>query len=282
VHLGLALAFNALDVLCDHVILPLVGVRLRDSLVTSFGDEMFINVFSYMATAICGHALLYAAQSQTRRLRETELRAELARAQLRALEMQLRPHFLFNALNSVSALVRAKKDQAAVKMIAELGDLLRAILRGDGEHEATVHEEVELAMRYLRIEEARFGDRLEARVSVAPEARSARVPRLVLQPLVENAVRHGVESADGRAEIELGAEVDGDMVWLSVRDRGDGMGLDGVAQSPGLGIGLANTRARLERLYGGKQKLELSAAEGGGVLARVGVPYHVGPVVLAP
>src|SRR5262249_36999717 len=152
---------------------------------------------------------------------------------------------------------------------AELGDLLRAVLHGDGSHEATVHEELELARRYLRLEELRFHDRLQARISIAPEALAARVPRLVLQPLVENAVRHGVEAAPGPVRIDLRASVADGMLWLSVENSGGG------ARRAGEGIGLANTRARLEQLYGARHHLELTPTQGGGARARVGVPFHV-------
>src|SRR5262249_10523142 len=197
--------------------------------------ELSINVFSYLATAAVGHALTYAALSQERRLNLSRLGAELARAQLRALEMQLRPHFLFNSLHTVGGLIPARPPQTAVRALAELGDLLRAVLHGDGSHEATVHEELELALRYLRLEELRFHDRLESRMSIAPEALAARVPRLVLQPLVENAVRHGVEAAPGPVRIDLRASVADGMVWLSVENSGGG------ARRAGEGIGLANT-----------------------------------------
>jgi len=275
IHLGLGLVFNGVDVAVDRTVLPLFGFAYRETYLASYAGDLFLNVFSYLATVVCGHAIAYAALSHERRLRATELGAELARAELRALEMQLRPHFLFNALHSVGALVRAHEDQAALRTLAELGDLLRAMLRGDGRHEATVKEELELALRYLAIEELRFGDRLETRVAVAPEALAALVPRLVLQPLVENAVRHGVEAATGPARIELRAAVADGMVWLAV---GDGGG-DGVAPA-GHGIGLANTRSRLAQLYGDRHRLELVPAAGGGVLARVGVPYHLRPVEL--
>jgi sensor histidine kinase YesM len=276
VHIGLALAVQVIDILIDRLILPLCGLRYEESLFTTFAEQLFVNLFCYGAVMLAGLALANARWLNERRLRASQLGAELARAQLRALEMQLRPHFLFNALHSVAALIRAGEAQAAIRILAELGDLLRAILRGDGQHEATVNEELELALQYLRIEEVRFADRVESHVAVTPEALAAFVPRLVLQPLLENAVRHGVERSLGKTRIDLRGTVEGGLVWLSVRDHGGG-----GARRDGHGIGLANTRARLERLYSDKYRLELGATTDGGFMARVGIPYHLQPVEIA-
>jgi len=276
VHAVLAAAVALVDILVDRLILPRFGLRYDEPLFTTFSEQLFINLFSYAAVMLAGLALTNARLYQERRLRETQLTAELAKAQLLALEMQLRPHFLFNALHSIGALIRRGDSQAAIRTLAELGDLLRAVLRGDGRHEATVNQELELALQYLRIEEVRFGDRLEAKIAVTPEALTAFVPKLVLQPLVENAVRHGVEQSVGRTRVDVRGSVEDGMVWLAVTDRG--------AAGPrlgGHGIGLANTRARLERLYGDRFRLEVGPCEAGGFQARVGIPYHTAPVEVA-
>jgi signal transduction histidine kinase len=275
VHLGLASGFCLLDVLVDRSLLPLFGLHYQERLLVTLTDQLFVNFICYTTVMLAGLALTNARLYHERRLRETQLAAELAAARLRALEMQLRPHFLFNALHSVGALIRANQGREAIRTLAELGDLLRALLGSDDRHETTVQEELDLTLRYLRIEEVRFGDRLEVRLAVAPEALAALVPKLVLQPLVENAIRHGVESSTGPAQLDLHCSVDDSMLWLSVSDHGPGAG-----SAEGNGIGLANTRARLEQLYGQRFRLEARPLVGGGYQARVGVPFHTAPAAV--
>ena len=282
-HVAFALAIHVLDVSADTALRAL-GVPAPDGTVQQLlAAELFINVYSYFAVIACGHALAYQALYQGRRAREAELAQALAQSQLHALELQLRPHFLFNALNTVSAQIRTGAGPDAIRTLSQLGDLLRALLQ-EGAHEVTVREELSLVDRYLSIEETRFGGRLQRSVDVDPRALEALVPRLILQPLVENAIRHGCEKKPGPAEVAIAASVvdgmAGARLRLTVRDTGpglvgrsEGMGL-GAGQGAGQGIGLGNTRERLQRLYGPDHALSLEAAPDGGTVAVVEIPLH--------
>jgi two-component system, LytTR family, sensor kinase len=182
--------------------------------------------------------------------------------------MQINPHFLFNTLHAVSALV--ERDPGGVRrMIARLSELLRHTIDSRGTDEVTLRDELAFLRRYIEIMEIRFQGRLQVAMNAADDVLDALVPNLVLQPIVENALEHGAARAAGEGQIELSARRDGDELRLSVRDNGPG--LDEGAQS---GVGVANTRARLEQLYGEFATLTLSNANGGGVLAEIVLPYH--------
>ena len=213
-----------------------------------------------------------ARLDEARRLQAeaAELHAQLADARLNALRTQLNPHFLFNTLNAISTL--AEEDPRGVRrMIARLSDLLRHTLEGD-EQEIPLARELELLQRYLDIMEVRFQDKLEVSIETAASLDDALVPNLVLQPLVENAFRHGLALMQtvGRVAVRVVRD-DGDLV-LTVRDNGRG-----PANPVHEGVGLTNTRARLTQLYGERQRLSLTAAEGGGALVEVRLPYHTTP-----
>ena len=183
--------------------------------------------------------------------------ARLARAELQALRAQLHPHFLFNSLNTISSLVR-EEPLAAERMISRLGDLLRITLGGHRTDEVPLRQELDFVDRYLEIEQTRFGDRLRVERRVEPAALDALVPHLVLQPLVENALRHGVAPRRAGATVEIRAARQGGLLTLEVRDDGAGAPA-GMAD----GVGLANTRARLERLYGAGHRFEARPAQPG-------------------
>jgi two-component system LytT family sensor kinase len=205
-----------------------------------------------------------------RELRASQLEAQLAQAQLQLLRSQLHPHFLFNALHGISALMH-QDVEAAERMVSRLGELLRASLEGarTGRHEVSLAEELQLLGPYLDIEQTRFSDRLRVRLEVPEEARSALVPALLLQPLVENAIRHGIAPRRGPGEVVVRAERVQERLELEVRD-------DGVGPPPELreGVGLRNTRDRLERLYGPQGRLEVVSARPRGFIARLTLPFR--------
>jgi two-component system, LytTR family, sensor kinase len=234
----------------------------------------FIDTFFYGGIVAVERAAHYYRLYLDRRVRASELEAQVSRAQLQALQMQIRPHFLFNTLNTISGLVRTDDKAAATTMLAGLGDLLRMLLRSDGAQEVPVRQELELIQRYLQIEQVRFGDRLAVEVSVQPEVEDALVPNLILQPLVENAVRHGVGASTGRVAITV--ERLGSTLRMQVSDSGDAQPRD----SDSLGIGLSNTRARLEHLYRGVHRFEL-AQSATGTSAIIEIPLHRSPRVQA-
>lgn len=216
------------------------------------------------------------AIDSVRRLREEELRGarlatELTAAQLGALKMQLHPHFLFNTLHAVTVLIR-EDPRAAARMVTRLGELLRLTLSRARRTEVALAHELELVRLYLDIEGTRFHDRLTVAYDVSPETLRARVPDLVLQPLVENAIRHGIAARAGAGLVAVHARRDDGMLVVEVRDDGPGPGRG--AASAG-GIGLSTTRERLRTLYGASHSLELLEAPGGGCVARLAVPFHV-------
>jgi signal transduction histidine kinase len=205
-------------------------------------------------------------------LRSAQLSAQLAQAQLQALRMQLHPHFLFNTLNAISTLVH-KDPEAADRMIARLSELLRLTLENVGVQEVPLAQELEFLERYLEIERTRFADRLVVRMEIAPETLDAQTPYLILQPLVENAIRHGIAARVLAGCIVVSAKRDGGMLVLEVGDDGPGMASGAAASNTGVGI--SSTRMRLEKLYGSAQRFELRNAERGGVVASVTFPFRV-------
>jgi sensor histidine kinase YesM len=208
-------------------------------------------------------------------LRASQLEANLVQAQLQALRMQLQPHFLFNTLHAVAALME-DDIKAARRMIARLSELLRLTLEQSGQPEVTLEQELEALTRYLEIEQIRFQDRLQVALKVAPETLAARVPQLILQPLVENAVRHGIAMLSSAGKIEISAARQDGMLELRVRDDGPGLPDGGAVFKEG--IGLANTRARLEQLYGLEHRFEMSNADGGGLLVTLAMPFQSAPI----
>jgi len=217
------------------------------------------------------HLALVAAQIESRAAR---LQLNLAEARIHALRMELNPHFLFNTLNAVAGLVRKREHDAAVDMLARLGDLLRTTLDREMPAEIPLADELSYLGRFVDIELVRFGDRLHVTWDVDADVRTALVPPLILQPLVENALRHGIARRPGPALLRVSARRSGLHVELAVRDSGDGLSpIDGRA--PREGIGLSNTRARLAELYGPEAaSLDVADVPGGGVRARVLLPFH--------
>jgi two-component system, LytTR family, sensor kinase len=229
---------------------------------------------AFWAVAAVVHAIVFHRAAQEREARAERLRSELVQARLDALTGQLHPHFLFNALNSVSALMH-RDLPAADAMLARLGDLLRRTLRAGESPEVTLEEEFALLGDYLAVVGVRFRDRLSVEMHLEPGTERAMVPHFLLQPLVENALEHGISRRAGAGRIEVRSarsSTDGDTLVLSVSDDGPGYRADA---SPTNGIGLANTRRRLAALYADRQRLTLTDRPTGGLLVRVELPFHV-------
>ena len=225
----------------------------------------------YFALVGIQHATAYLAKARERETQAARLAEQLSEARLAALRMQLHPHFLFNSLNAVTVLVRDGDVGAASRMLELLSEVLRQVLRTEGGHETALSGELEFLQRYLAIEQVRFSDRLQVRFDVPSELSRAAVPRFLLQPLVENALRHGIGRLVGTGLLEITAKHDRDKLVLTVRDNGPGLRL---AAKPATGLGLANTRARLFELYGEAGTLEVADAPDGGVIAAVRLPYY--------
>lgn len=204
-------------------------------------------------------------------LRTSQLETKLAQAQLQALKMQLHPHFLFNTMNAISVLIKKNPD-AAQKMLTRLAELLRMSLDQAGVQEVSLKQEMEFLDRYIKIQQTRFGDRLSVSMKVEDGVLDARVPNLILQPLVENAIEHGVAKRSGPGKVAITAQRTNGTLYVQVRDNGRGLkkGQEEVKE----GVGLSNTRARLLQLYGTQHRFELSNAEGGGLVATLEIPYQ--------
>ncbi|HWA59336.1 MAG TPA: sensor histidine kinase [Gemmatimonadales bacterium] len=212
---------------------------------------------------------------QERELRASQLEGQLTRAQLEVLRSQLQPHFLFNTLNTISSLIHSDAVQAE-RVVSRLGDLLRLSLAHDGLHELRLREELEFLGHYVDIQRSRFRERLAVEVDVPPAVLEAAVPTFVLQPLVENAIRHGIEPREGPGRVRVRAERKGDRLVLEVADNGPGLpGHAGPGSNGnGRGIGLTNTRARLAQLYGAAQSITLANGADGGVVVRLEMPWR--------
>ena len=224
----------------------------------------------YWAIVGAYHAVEYYRRLRAREVQAARLETRLVEAQLLALQQQLHPHFLFNTLHAVSSLVHSDPDMADA-MLERLADLLRLTLRSTGRREIPLREEIDYVQAYLAIEQVHFGDRLRVEIAIDAAATDALVPTLILQPLVENAIRHGLEPKVGAGTLMVAARVEGASLVLSVRDTG--LGFRAGAQRHG--IGLTNSRSRLERLYGAAGSLDASDHPDGGAVAQVTLPFRL-------
>lgn len=242
--------------------------------------KLHSNFLTYWVIVGISLGFAYYRRYRERELRASQLEARLAEAQLEALRMQLHPHFLFNTLHAISTLLH-RDPQAADRMIAQLSDLLRLTLDTVGVQEVPLKQELEFLDRYLEIEKTRFADRLHVVTSIQPETLDARVPYLILQPLVENAIRHAIAPRAEGGRIEISARQSGGHLYVEVRDDGPGLPREAPAAAKE-GLGLSNTRARLEQLYGSAQHIELANAVKGGLTVTVTIPFRREQAPLAP
>ncbi len=235
------------------------------------GDFVFFLGFRfpiYLAIISIAHAVYFYRGSQEREKRTLGLEASLAKARLEALRMQLQPHFLFNSLNAIAELVHTKPE-AADEMLVALSGLLRMALDTSGEQEWPLTRELEFMDRYLAIERVRLAERLKVEVDVQPETRAALVPVFLLQPIVENAIRHGLEPETGVGVLVIRVWREAQRLFFSVVDNGPGLPTGGAVRE---GIGLANTRARLMELYGDAGRLRICNDRGAAV--EISIPFR--------
>jgi two-component sensor histidine kinase len=227
------------------------------------------NFLIYWVVVAVTCAFDYYSKYRERELRAIELEKRLAQAKLQALQMQLNPHFLFNSLHSISALMH-QDVEAADRMISRLSELLRAALDNTENQEVPLRKELDFLNRYLEIEQIRFGSRLTIEIQAPTETLEAQVPNLILQPLVENAIRHGIEPHARPGRIQLLARRQRDELTIEVHDNGSGLASLSLVD----GVGLSNTRARLRTLYGDAHLFEFCNPQEGGLLVRMTIPFH--------
>jgi two-component system LytT family sensor kinase len=250
-------------------------IEVKRSALQNFDWEMM----TYWAIAGLSHAVLYYRESRDRALRASQLETQLVEAQMAALRQQLQPHFLFNTLHAISALMH-RDVHAADRTLMQLSDLLRMTLENLGQQESTLQTELDFLSKYLEIERTRFADRLVVRFDIEPETLDALVPTLLLQPLVENAIKHGISKKSGPGHIDIRARPDHDKLWIEVRD--DGCGLSETALTAmQKGIGVSTTRARLQHQFGADFRFEFHRLEEG-VAVVVAVPWRTEARAIEP
>lgn len=281
VHLIACVVFSALHVAAATalrmIIRPFDVWSDSRSFLFQYQDELhaffLFDVLVYWAIFGVGYAFDYRERYRERESQAAELRAQLAQAQLESLKMQLHPHFLFNTLHTIAGLVRTNEKGPAVNMISGLSDLLRHALESAGEQQVALKEEVKFIELYLDIQKVRFSDRLSVQIDIAPDTLNALVPNLVLQPLVENAIRHGISLKNSSGLLSIKSYCENGSVHMTVSDNGPGLPSDWSLEKSE-GIGLANTNARLKHLYGNEYRFDLSNGKNGGTTASITIPFQ--------
>ena len=280
VHAVAAVAISLLNIIGNVAVNMLIWPDEPPEFAAYFRLPFYTNIQWYAMIAGAWHALDWYRRLRDREVQSAKLETRLTQAQLEALKAQIQPHFLFNTLHSISELVH-EDPGAADRMITRLGDLLRVTVDNAGTHEVTLAQEMEFLGAYLDIQRTRFQDSLMVDVDVPPHLSGALVPNLVLQPLVENAIRHGTAPRGGVGRIRVTAARDGAILRLEVRDNGGGLPSSNGPRTRE-GVGVRNTRTRLEQMYGASHLFELKNGERGGVVATVRLPYHEIPIETVP
>ena len=276
IHLGFAILFCGIWVGAGRVLKAVLQPEPTEhSLTLEFVAGLFFTlpfgVAVYLAVVGAEHATRYFLETTERELQIARLSQQLSSAQLRALQGQLNPHFLFNTLNTLAVLVRDGERVSSGRLIEQLSDVLRRTLTRHQTHEVPLREELQLVRQYLAIEQARFSDRLKTHFHVDASAHTAAVPSFSVQQLVENAIKHGIAPRLEAGVVTIEVQRAGDMLEIAVSD--DGPGIDETA-GPLQGHGLENTRDRLRALYGERASLVLTRRTPGGTLARLLIPYR--------
>jgi signal transduction histidine kinase len=266
-HALLRFIFAALHDPRTGEVVPRTFALYRQTFIYFFNDDIYM----YLTFAAGAFGYHYYREIRDRELTESRLQAQLSVAQLQILKMQLQPHFLFNTLHAISTLVTIDPKRAK-KMIVLLSELLRVAIDYGVTQEVPLKEEVDFVGKYLDIEKMRFEEDLATYFEVDPQALDALVPNLLLQPLVENAVKHGVRILPGQGHIHVGAKRDGNWLILHVRDNGPGMAEQAAENSDGLGLRI--TRARLEQLYGSRHSFNIQNLPAGGVDIHIRIPFR--------
>jgi two-component system LytT family sensor kinase len=240
----------------------------------TFYDEFHLFLILYAAILAISYTLDSRAKLAAQATEAARLNEQLSKAQLDALRHQLEPHFLFNSLNAIAGLVRETRNDDAVEMIARLSDLLRRVLDGSGKQEVSLGEEMEFLEMYLDIQKTRFAERLQVNVDVSRELYAAQVPNLILQPIVENAIQHGISKRAAGGAIRIAASRDDGVLTMSVHNDGPQLPFNWEHARPGIGI--SNVRTRLKSLYGDAYTLNIWNHKAGGVEVSLSVPFKLG------
>lgn len=239
----------------------------------SFFGRNLIDMVFYWAVIAFGYMQQLQQRVKNEELKAAQLGSKLMETELKALKQQLHPHFLFNTLNTIAVLVREKRNDEAVHLLARLSTLLRMALDSSRVHEVTLRQEMEFLEPYLEIQQVRFLDRLSVRTEISPEALDARIPNLLLQPIVENAIVHGIAGKNGPGKVEIAGAVRDGNLFLEVKDDGPGFKTLGN-QRMKEGIGLSNTRERLTKMYGSRCQLLLRSDPGTGTCVQIVLPLR--------
>ncbi len=242
------------------------------SSVRMFYIRNFIDMAFYWAVIAFGYSVELHRRYKREELKAAQLESRLVETELKALREQLRPHFFFNTLNTISVLVREQRNDQAVVLLARLSALLRMTLDRERTDEVTLGQEMEFLEPYLEIQQARFSDRLRVEILLAPETMAARIPYLILQPLVENAILHGVAPKSGPGCVTVRSRREGDNLYLEVTDDGPGFRASRASRP---GVGLANTRERIEKIYGARGRLSLWSEPGMGAHVSIVIPCRI-------
>ena len=239
-----------------------------------FVTSLPFGVAVYFAVVGVQHATRYFLEARERETQAARLTAQLAEARLGALRMQMQPHFLYNSLNAIAVILRDRDTVSAGRMLEQLGEMLRRVMRTDAAPEVPLADEIDFLRQLLGIEEVRFQERLRPVFAVDPSLLSAAVPEFVLQPLVENALRHGLARRVEATQLRIEARREGEELVLAVTDDGPGPDDQAATVQRAEGIGLSNTRERLAVLYGNRASLTLTRSPGGGAAATIRLPYR--------
>jgi two-component system LytT family sensor kinase len=277
VGLGLSLLHEVISNVLFYVPSHFLGLKDIDSntlvhIIEVLPAALINRMVEFAIIYVIFTALEFQRQFRNKKVELAQMESQLSNAQLNALRLQLQPHFLFNTLNAISSLMDFDKKRAQ-KMVSQLGNLLRFVLEENKETKVPLRDEVEFIKNYLNIEEARFLDRLSISYDIAPDTLDATVPSLILQPLVENAIKHGFANQTGQGHIKVSSRKENGLISLIVHDDGNGCDVE-IQQLLSSGIGLSNVKERLSLIYKGEAELDIKTAAGEGFNVQITLPYQ--------